>query len=63
MIALDREEKMTEDGHSAITVVREQWNLRVHALARLSSLLEYLATRPDLTHHLPALENYQHRYN
>jgi orotate phosphoribosyltransferase len=63
MIALDREEKMTEDDHSAITVVREQWNLRVHALARLSSLLEYLATRPDLSHHLPALETYQRRYS
>ncbi len=47
VIALDRQEKATENGHdvdySAVQYVREQLGLQVCAIARLTDLLEYLA--------------------
>lgn len=46
-IALDRQEKATENGvdveHSAVQYVTNQLGLQVSAIARLSDLLEYLA--------------------
>jgi orotate phosphoribosyltransferase len=45
-IALDRQEKATEDGHdvpwSAVQYVRERLGLQVCAIARLADLLQYL---------------------
>ena len=45
-IALDRQEKATENGvdvpHSAVQYVRDQLGLQVCAIARLSDLLQYL---------------------
>lgn len=45
-IALDRQEKATEDGkdvdHSAVQYVRNQLGMQVCAIARLSDLLQYL---------------------
>jgi orotate phosphoribosyltransferase len=45
-IALDRQEKATENGvdvdHSAVQYVRDQLGLQVCAIARLADLLEYL---------------------
>jgi len=45
-IALDRQEKATENGvdvnHSAVQYVREQLGLKVCAIARLEDLLQYL---------------------
>ena len=45
-IALDRQEKATENGvdvnHSAVQYVREQLGLQVCAIARLADLLQYL---------------------
>ena len=54
-IALDRQEKATENGqdveHSAVQYVTQQLGLQVCAIARLSDLLQYLAlnssTAPD----------------
>lgn len=62
MIALDREEAVTEEGDSAITHVAKTFGLRVHALARFSTLLEFLSDRPDLAAHLDALQAYQAQY-
>ncbi|HXD42974.1 MAG TPA: orotate phosphoribosyltransferase [Ramlibacter sp.] len=46
-IALDRQEKATENGvdvnHSAVQYVREQLGLKVCAIARLADLLQYLS--------------------
>ena len=46
-IALDRQEKATEDGldlgHSAVQYVRDQLGLQVCAIARLADLLHYLS--------------------
>ncbi len=46
-IALDRQEKATENGqdtpHSAVQYVRDQLGLKVCSVARLSDLLQYLA--------------------
>jgi orotate phosphoribosyltransferase len=48
-IALDRQEKATENGvdvnHSAVQYVTKQLGLKVCAIARLSDLLQYLQTR------------------
>ena len=50
VIALDRQEKATENGadvdHSAVQYVRNQLGLQVCAIARLADLLQYLAARP-----------------
>ncbi len=62
IIALDREEAVTEEGDSAITHVAKTFDLRVHALARFSTLLEFLSDRPDLAAHLDALQAYQAQY-
>jgi orotate phosphoribosyltransferase len=48
-IALDRQEKATENGqdvaHSAVQYVRDQLGLEVCAIARLADLLQYLETQ------------------
>ena len=62
MIALDREEAVTEEGDSAIAHVAKTFGLRVHALARFSTLLEFLSDRRDLAAHLDALHSYQAQY-
>ncbi|MDP9899435.1 orotate phosphoribosyltransferase [Variovorax ginsengisoli] len=50
-IALDRQEKATEDGqdvaHSAVQYVREQLGLQVVAIATLADLLQYLTDGAD----------------
>ena len=50
-IALDRQEMATESGqdvpYSAVQYVREQLGLQVCAIARLTDLLDYLATETD----------------
>lgn len=62
IIALDREEATTENGESAIQSMATLFDLRVHSLARFSTLLEFLKNRPQLIEFLPALEQYQTRY-
>ena len=51
VIALDRQEKATENGadvdHSAVQYVRQQLGLQVCAIAQLSDLLQYLSHQPD----------------
>lgn len=63
IIALDREEAVTEEGDSAIAQVAKTFGLRVHALARFSTLLEFLSKRPEHADHLDALRAYQTRYS
>ena len=52
VIALDRQEKATENGidvdHSAVQYVTNQLGLQVSALARLTDLLDYLASGDGL---------------
>jgi orotate phosphoribosyltransferase len=47
LIALDRQEKATEDGkdvpYSAVQFVQREWGLKVCAIAKLSDLMQYLA--------------------
>ena len=63
IIALDREEAVTDEGDSAIAQVTKTFGLRVHALARFSTLLEFLSERPEHADHLDALRAYQTRYS
>ena len=62
IIALDREEAVPENGESAIQSMATLIDLRVHSLARFSTLLEFLKNRPQLIEFLPAREQYQTRY-
>ncbi|MEI8325763.1 MAG: orotate phosphoribosyltransferase, partial [Betaproteobacteria bacterium] len=56
LIALDRQEKATENGqdvnYSAVQYVRQQLGLEVCAIARLTDLLHYLA-QPHQSHWSP----------
>ena len=61
-IALDREEKTSENGPSAVQDIRDRLGLTVHAIARFSKLIEYLRNTPDLSNQVSALEAYRDRY-
>jgi len=61
-IALDREEKTSENGRSAVQDVRDRFGLKVHAIARFSKLIEYLRKTPNLGNQVGALEAYRDRY-
>ena len=68
VIALDRQEKATENGidvsHSAVQYVRQQLGLQVCAIASLSDLLHYLATfrSGELADHHARVLAYRQRY-
>jgi orotate phosphoribosyltransferase len=67
-IALDRQEKATEDGldvnHSAVQYVRDRLGLQVCAIARLSDLLQYLKQHggDELGAHHAQVLAYRERY-
>jgi orotate phosphoribosyltransferase len=72
-IALDRQEKATENGadgtqktapHSAVQFVQRELGLSVVAIATLADLLQFLATQQDgaLAGHLPAVQAYREQY-
>ena len=67
-IALDRQEKATEDGrdvdHSAVQYVKNQLGLQVCAIARLADLLAYLQVQGtgDLGEHYAKVLAYRERY-
>ena len=62
IIALDREEAVTQDGRCAIDFVTDELGLRVHALARFSSLMGFLAGKPELASELQSLQDYRAPY-
>ena len=67
-IALDRQEKATENGvdvdHSAVQYVRNQLGMQVVSIASLGDLLQYLSSRADggLDEHKQAVLAYRARY-
>ena len=67
-IALDRQEKATEDGHdvpwSAVQYVRERLGMQVCAIARLADLLHYLQVHAgdELGEHYAKVVAYRDRY-
>jgi orotate phosphoribosyltransferase len=67
-IALDRQEKATENGrdveHSAVQYVRDKLGLKVCSIARLADLLQYLQRQAgaDLAAHYPKVLAYRDRY-
>jgi orotate phosphoribosyltransferase len=67
-IALDRQEKATENGvdvdHSAVQYVRQQLGMQVVAIATLDDLLQYLSGRADdtLSAHRQGVLDYRTRY-
>ena len=67
-IALDRQERASEDGrdvdYSAVQYVTRQWRLEAMAVATLADLLEYLRTarNPALSAHAEAVQAYRRRY-
>ena len=62
IIALDREEAITQDGLGAIDFVTDEFGLRVHALARFSSLMDFLAGNPELASEFQSLQDYRAHY-
>ena len=62
VIALDREEKIGENGRSTIQDLHDRFGLTVHAIARFSKLIEYLRRTPNLNNQVSALEAYRDRY-
>jgi orotate phosphoribosyltransferase len=67
-IALDRQEKATEDGrdvdHSAVQYVRDQLGMQVCAIAKLADLLHYLERHAgqELGQHHASVLAYRQRY-
>ena len=67
-IALDRQERISEDGidgsQSAVQFVTSRLQLHVAAVATLADLLQYLASNSDATlrEHLPRVIAYRERY-
>ncbi|MFT4192880.1 MAG: orotate phosphoribosyltransferase [Comamonas sp.] len=67
-IALDRQEKATENGrdvpHSAVQYVRDQLGLQVCTIARLEDLLSYLAASADgqVQQHHARVQAYRQAY-
>jgi orotate phosphoribosyltransferase len=65
-IALDRQEKATENGQdvdwSAVQYVRDTLGLRVCAIARLAHLLQHLQTADNFLQHYAAVSAYRGRY-
>jgi orotate phosphoribosyltransferase len=66
-IALDRQEKATENGrdvpHSAVQYVTQVLGLQVCAIAKLTDLLHYLqASGASMAQHTAAVEAYRARY-
>ena len=67
-IALDRQERATEDGKdtagSAVQFVTRRLQMQVTAIATLADLLQYLASNSDpaLGAHLPRVAEYRKRY-
>ena len=65
-IALDRQEKATEDGrdvsHSAVQYVRDTLGLQVVAIAHLAHLLQYLEGTDNFSRHFEAVSAYRARY-
>jgi orotate phosphoribosyltransferase len=68
VIALDRQEKATEDGHdapwSAVQYVREKLGLQVCTIAKLADLLQYLESHAgdELGRHHGKVLEYRDRY-
>ncbi len=65
-IALDRQEKATEDGRdvswSAVQYVRDTLGLQVCAIAQLAHLLQHLSQTDKLLSHFEAVSAYRARY-
>ena len=65
-IALDRQEKATENGQdapwSAVQYVREKLGLKVCAIASLAQLLQYLEQDPQFLPYFKAVAAYRERY-
>ncbi len=65
-IALDRQEKATENGRdvdwSAVSHVRDTLGLQVCAIARLADLLGYLQSTDEFAQHVAAVSDYRARY-
>lgn len=66
-IALDRQEKATENGldvsHSAVQYVTHQLGIRVCAIARLTNLLQYLLRQSEATGNTPAASPMKAHYH
>ena len=61
LIAMDRQEKVTEDSGSAVDALREQ-GIEVISLATLGGLIEFLGDKPEYAEVLEKMRAYRTRY-
>ena len=61
VIALDRQERGTGE-LSAIQEVERDYNIPVISIVKLDQVMEYVANEPEFREHLPAIEDYRHKY-
>ena len=61
MIALDRQEKGTDD-RSAIKQIEEEFSMPVASIVKLGDMLAYLSSRPDMHEYIPSVSAYRSEY-
>jgi len=61
-IALDRQERGRESALSAVREVEQRYDMPVHAIATLDTLVEYLEREGRYAEHLAALGRYREEY-
>ncbi len=61
LIAMDRQEKVTEDSGSAVDALRSE-GIDVISLATLSGLIDYLGDKPEYANVLKDMQQYRERY-
>ncbi len=61
LIAMDRQEKVTEDSGSAVDALRAE-GIQVISLANLNGLIDYLSTKPEYIGVIQSMREYRQRY-
>ncbi|WP_051207710.1 orotate phosphoribosyltransferase [Saccharospirillum impatiens] len=62
VVAMDRQEKAPGEERSAIQALEAEFGLPIVPVITFSQVIDYVATQPDFTRHLAAVEDYRARY-
>lgn len=61
-IAVDRKEKLNDDGMSAVEAIKQKYNVPVYSIIDVDDLISYIATQPNYQQHLSNIEAYRAQY-
>lgn len=61
-IALDRQERGTDDPRSAVQMVKQRYDIPVGSIVELNDLIDYLKARGNMDGHLTAIERYRSQW-